>query len=189
MSKAGDALVARVEQELARGAQVDYVIGDRRIPIVTVDRGMLADAQGQRWGLMQLTSAGSRLEIRPAAAAPRANLIELALRQQAMAREGWAPGVSGDELAAANDAVYGKPEGEPAAPTPTPQAPVAEQAATVGATPEEALLEQQISQLPPGALHPDDQAELAKSAEAVAEAETKRNAFETAASCLMGLIG
>lgn len=134
MSKAGDALVARVEQELARGAEVDYVIGARRIPIVAVERGMLADAQGQRWGLMQLTSAGSRLEIRP------------------------------------------------------PAAPAAEQAAAAGATPEEAMLEQQVARLPPGALHPDDQAELAKSAEAVAEAGTMRGAFETAASCLMGLV-
>lgn len=190
MSKAGDALVARVEQELARGAQVAYVIGDRRVPIVAIDRGMLADAQGQRWGLMQLTSAGNRLEIRPPVESlPTTNLIELALRQQAMAREGWAPGVSRDELAGANDAVYGKPKGEPAAPTPAPQAPGTEQAATAGATPEEALLEQQIAQLPPGALHPEDQAELAKSAEAIAEAGTMRSAFETAASCLLGLIG
>jgi hypothetical protein len=129
-----------------------------------------------------------------AAAAPLAridrsptNLIDLALRQVAAAREGWAPGMSGTELAAANDAVYGK--GEPEAPAGAEPG-VERAAAAEGATPEEAMLEQQIAQLPPEALHPEDQAMLKETAEGITEAETTgRSALETAASCLMGLFG
>jgi hypothetical protein len=113
------------------------------------------------------------------------DLIDLALRQRAQARAGWAPGVSGPELAAATDTVYGRGRVEPAAGT----AAAAERrpAAAAGASPEEALLERQISQLPPEALHPEDQAMLKTAAEGVTQAQTMGEAFAQAASCLLGL--
>lgn len=113
----------------------------------------------------------------PVARAPPAgiNAIDLAVRQLAAQREGWASGVGSQELAAANDAVYGKAEPAPA--------PVSREA------PETALLEQQIARLPPEALHPDDRAELARADEAVTQATAMRSVYDTAASCLMGLAG
>jgi hypothetical protein len=123
----------------------------------------------------------------PAAAPPRVvpNLLEMARREQALDREGFAPGMSRAELAAANEAVYGKGAAERAAPT-GEAAPGAERA---GVTPEETLLEEQIARIPPEALHPDDRAELEKANEDIAAAQTTlRSAINEAASCLIGLV-
>jgi hypothetical protein len=131
---------------------------------------------------------------RQQAAAGRSNAIDMALRQHTLAREGWAPGMSQSELAAATEAVYGKrPEAERAAAAPAPRAAPAAPGGEPGAlaaSPEEAMLEQQIAHLPPEALHPEDRAMIDEATAAVTEATTTyRSALETAASCIIGLVG
>jgi hypothetical protein len=133
MGKAADALVTRVAAALSEGRTVTLYADGKAIPITDVVGGMMADAQGQRWGAMGLATAKDE-----------ANRVEIG------------------------------PGKEAAAP----------------ASPEEALLEQQIARLPPEALHPDDRAMIDEASAAVTEATTTfRSALETAASCIIGLIG
>jgi hypothetical protein len=71
LGKASDALVARVEAALGEGRSVTLYAEGKPIRIVSVDRGMMADAEGQRWGTMLLATgdpAGrTRIEIGPGA--------------------------------------------------------------------------------------------------------------------------
>ena len=126
---------------------------------------------------------------RQQATAGRSNAIDMALRQHTLAREGWAPGMSQTELAAATEAVYGaRPEAERPAAAPAPVAAGGERGAPAP-SPEEAMLEQQIARLPPEALHPADRAMIDEATAAVTEATTTyRSALETAASCLLSLV-
>jgi hypothetical protein len=133
MSKAPAALVARVQAALDEGRTVTLYADGKPIPITSVVRGMMTDAEGQRWGTMSLATAKDE-----------ANRVEIG------------PG----------------------------------KVAAAATSPEEALLEQQIAQLPPEALHPDDRAMIDEATAAVTEATTTfRSALETAASCIIGLIG
>lgn len=59
-------LTREVEEALARGAPVTLTVEGKAVPIVALQGGMIADAQGQRWGLMPLftgTDQRNRLEI------------------------------------------------------------------------------------------------------------------------------
>jgi hypothetical protein len=108
-----------------------------------------------------------------------ADPVSAAEDQAELLREGWAPVVGRDELTAANDAVYGRqpePEGVPETP-----------AAGAADTGELAQAEQRMAQIAPEDVHPDDQAELASTAEALTRADTMRSVYETAASCIAGL--
>jgi hypothetical protein len=123
-------------------------------------------------------------EVAPQEASP--TIAKIATDQRALAREGYAPGVSRDELAQANEAVYGKAPEEAATP-PTATAPAAEPG-TSPASPELAAAEQSIAQILPENLHPDDAAALATTAEGITQADTLKGAFQAAAQCLLGLI-
>lgn len=58
-------VTAKTETALAQGSRVIYHVEDRPVEIVAVDRGMMADAQGQRWGVTALLqpTPGKRTEI------------------------------------------------------------------------------------------------------------------------------
>jgi hypothetical protein len=115
----------------------------------------------------------------PDAFDPNEMFAGIADDQRSIYRDGYAPGVSQDELAQANEAVYGPKPAETA-----PAAPTAE----LGANPELAAAEQHIAQIPPENLHPEDAAALASAAEGMTQAETLKGAFQNAAACLMGLV-
>jgi hypothetical protein len=68
MGAASDALAARVKSALDEGRAVTFYAEGKAVPIVAVERGMMKDPAGQRWGTMMLATdkAGStRVEIAP----------------------------------------------------------------------------------------------------------------------------
>lgn len=56
-NKAADTLAKEVETALAAGKKVTIFPEDKAVDIVAVSRGMMADAQGQRWGVLPLIMA------------------------------------------------------------------------------------------------------------------------------------
>jgi hypothetical protein len=56
LNKFSDDLAQQADAALKAGGTVVYTVEDKPIPIVAVDRGMLQDVQGQRWGTLALAS-------------------------------------------------------------------------------------------------------------------------------------
>jgi hypothetical protein len=158
--------------------------------------GEIARARAQAEDTLSARAAGRATVMGPREPLPElppSTPLDLLMRQMTLAREGWAPGMSQGELAAANEAVYGaRPEAERVTAAPAPRAAPVAAGGERGASapsPEEAMLEQQIARLPPEALHPDDRAMIDEATAAVTEATTTyRSALETAASCLLSLV-
>lgn len=104
---------------------------------------------------------------------------DVATEQRSVYQDGYAPGVPPDEMRATQEAMYGK--GEPAPPTPeTPGA---------AATPLDhdlAAAEAQLTgmQKEGAAIHPEDQAEIERTAKGMAQADSKTQALQQAAQCL-----
>jgi hypothetical protein len=66
LGEAADALTIKVKNVLDAGGKVTLYADGKPIDIVNVTRGMMADAQGQRWGTMSLATAkdeSNRVEI------------------------------------------------------------------------------------------------------------------------------
>ncbi|MCR4341816.1 MAG: hypothetical protein NUW01_18225, partial [Gemmatimonadaceae bacterium] len=75
MGKFSDAVTQRVDDALTQGRKVVLWAdqGRKRVEIVSVDRGMMKDASGQRWGTLDLAmSKGTRVEIGGGSAAQTA---------------------------------------------------------------------------------------------------------------------
>lgn len=60
---AADLIAAKVKAALADGDQVVLTSFGKKVPIVNVERGMMQDAKGQRWGTMDIQAGGSKVEI------------------------------------------------------------------------------------------------------------------------------
>ena len=71
-------VTTRVQTALQEGRKVTYWLGDKEIPITSIKEGMMADAQGQRWGVIPLLAAekGKRTEvvIEPKPIPPKENI-------------------------------------------------------------------------------------------------------------------
>jgi hypothetical protein len=74
----GNDVVSRVQTALENGSKVIYHVEDRPVEITSIVNGMMADASGQRWGVMQLLSPtpGKRTEIEISGQAAPALLIQ-----------------------------------------------------------------------------------------------------------------
>lgn len=92
--------IANVVQEaLAQGKQVAYTIEGKEVPIVSVDRGMMQDAKGQRWGNMSLMNGEGGLRISGARSPdPTTQAVETV--RQAAGLDVKAPGLDLPEAAA-----------------------------------------------------------------------------------------
>jgi hypothetical protein len=69
MGQASDELAARVKQRLEQGGRVRLYSEGKPVEIVKVNRGMMQDAKGQRWGTMDLATDNTgknRIEFAPA---------------------------------------------------------------------------------------------------------------------------
>jgi hypothetical protein len=209
MGKASDTLVARVQEALEAGQPVKYVVEGREIPIASVERGMMADAQGLRWGTISLAqprageAAGTRIEIggRPDVT----NVPDIAAQQRALHADGFVPGMAQSELRAGMQEAYGGPPAEEAPPrgaapgaTPGATPPVAEaarppEAGRAGAAPpsgaaepdhELAEAERQLAATGEARLLPEEREELAASAAAMERVEGENSVLAQAAECI-----
>jgi len=74
LGQASDALSQEAQAALDAGRKVTIYVEGKPIPIVSVDRGMMADAKGQRWGMLPLISKADMsepaFEIGPAVSSP-----------------------------------------------------------------------------------------------------------------------
>lgn len=79
ITAANNVIVSQIERSLQAGAKVDYITEGKPRHIVAVDRGMMKDDKGQRWGLLGFhTDAGERIEIKtPLLELPGGKMIAL----------------------------------------------------------------------------------------------------------------
>jgi len=63
LGRAADMIVKQVGDGLAGGASVKLEIDGKEVEIVKVDRGMMADAKGQRWGIMNVAAGSAKITI------------------------------------------------------------------------------------------------------------------------------
>jgi hypothetical protein len=161
LGKASDALVARVEAALGEGRSVTLYAEGKPIKIVSVDRGMMADAEGHRWGTMLLATGDPVGRTR----------IEIGRKPSAEAAGGREP------AAGKTSAEGGKvPAGAPA-----------RAAEAIEADPEIAAAEQRFAATQADhPLLPEEQAPLDESRAAVEKASLTEQALQEAADCLKG---